>query len=67
MDIYQHQRELFKGTVDTFVESFAKGEDAKTRKGHQCVSPNTFESLGNQLYILLSIVSVYLLQLILCR
>ena len=27
MNIYQHQRELFKGTVDTFVESFAKGEE----------------------------------------
>ena len=31
------------------------------------VLDNTFESLGNQLYILLSIISVYLLQLILCR
>ncbi len=27
MDVYQHQRELFKGTVDTFVESFAKGKE----------------------------------------
>ncbi len=27
MNIYQHQRELFKGTVDTFVESFEKGEE----------------------------------------
>ena len=31
MNIYQHQHifaaMLFKGTVDTFVESFAKGEE----------------------------------------
>ena len=27
MDVYQHQRELFKETVDTFVESFAKGKE----------------------------------------
>ena len=27
MNIYQHQRELFKGIVDTFVESFAKGKE----------------------------------------
>ena len=27
MNIYQHQRELFKETVGVFVESFAKGKE----------------------------------------
>ena len=27
MNIYQHQRELFKGTIETFVESFSKGNE----------------------------------------
>ena len=27
MNIYQHQRELFKETVGAFVESFAKGKE----------------------------------------
>ena len=27
IDVYQHQRELFKETVGVFVESFAKGKE----------------------------------------